>query len=51
MPSIIWQLLAPGLTQPLRPETECSISSKPSPPTLPLPPAQLLSEPRIGSRS
>ena len=51
MPSIIWQPLAPRLTRPLRPERECSISSKPSPPTLPLPPAQLLSEPRSGSRS
>lgn len=43
-PSIIWQPLALWLTRPLRPETECSISSEPSPPTLPspLPLAQLL---------
>lgn len=50
-PSIIWQPLALRLTRPLRPETECSISSKPSPPTSPSPLAQLLSEPRSGSGS
>lgn len=50
-PSIIWQPLALRLTWPLRPETECSISSEPSPPTSPLPLAQLLSEPRSGSGS
>lgn len=43
-PSIIWQPLALWLTRPLRPETECSISSEPSPPTSPSPspPARLL---------
>lgn len=50
-PSIIWQPLALRLTRPLRPETECSISSEPSPPTSPLPLARLLSEPRSGSSS
>lgn len=43
-PSIIWRPLALWLTRPLRPETECSISSEPSPPTSPSPSplAQLL---------